>query len=638
MNKQEQATQGLVFFQLTKIDEAKRLVFGRAVQEVPDRVGEVFDYETSVPNFKAWSASQFEASLGKSNGNIRAMHKDISAGVIVPGGLKFHDDEKAIDLTAHIGNDAEWAGVMDGRYTGFSIGGRYAKKWEGEDKRTHYTADPSEISLVDRPCIPTATFFEIQKADGSVMQKNFAPAEAEIIKVEPVVELEKKFSFPADAKKGDKAKDKAGDEHTNTGDGSCDCTKCAGKSNGVTDLTKDAALSADASTVVAGGDPVVDEYDIQATPEQVEEFCKLLAVSETPFAKVLDDLKKIATRKDTDPKEGKAAYGNVKFADAKNKKYPIDSEEHIRAAWNYINKGKNAGKYSADDVSVIKGHIVSAWKEKIDKDGPPAATKIDGGEMGKIEPKELRKNLSQCSEFAQLLSALCCLQERVEWEEEMENDDTELPARMMNCITDLGAILSEMVVEEVAEQAEGKEAAEPGAPVGEMPMTMSQAIVGLKKRAEELKPLIKYGARNSSKDQEALQKAHDALNMVGAKCNKSFVFGDSEPGAVTADAGTVNVGANTLKAEPSEDLKKMAAERDDLKKALETMASDIALLKAQPARSSIRLRAVGKGEDLNQTEEHTEVAPVKDAHGEVRKVATSIKELHKSGGEQLFKF
>src|SRR6516225_7628715 len=81
----------------------------------------------------------------------------------------------------------------------------------------------------------------------------------------------------------------------------------------------------------------------------------------------------IDKRDDVEPSEGKSKYGDVDFADEKNKKYPIDTQDHIRAAWNYINKSANAGKYSAEDVKSIKGKIVAAWKAKIDKDGPPSA-------------------------------------------------------------------------------------------------------------------------------------------------------------------------------------------------------------------------------------------------------------------------
>jgi len=97
------------------------------------------------------------------------------------------------------------------------------------------------------------------------------------------------------------------------------------------------------------------------------------------------DTNKVDEREDVNPKEGKQKYGDVKFADEKNKKYPIDTEEHIRAAWNYINKPKNAEKYNPEDVKSIKSHIVSAWKNKIDKDGPPSADTKKGENMEDIE-------------------------------------------------------------------------------------------------------------------------------------------------------------------------------------------------------------------------------------------------------------
>ena len=78
-----------------------------------------------------------------------------------------------------------------------------------------------------------------------------------------------------------------------------------------------------------------------------------------------DEEKDISKRDDTNPKEGADKYGDVKFADEKNKKYPIDTEEHIRAAWNYINKSDNAGKYDPAEVATIKRAIVAAWKDKI---------------------------------------------------------------------------------------------------------------------------------------------------------------------------------------------------------------------------------------------------------------------------------
>ena len=69
---------------------------------------------------------------------------------------------------------------------------------------------------------------------------------------------------------------------------------------------------------------------------------------------------KIHRRNDTDPERGEHEYGDVTFADPVNKKYPVDTPEHVRAAWSYINHKDNAAKYSADEVKTIKRRIQRA--------------------------------------------------------------------------------------------------------------------------------------------------------------------------------------------------------------------------------------------------------------------------------------
>lgn len=73
--------------------------------------------------------------------------------------------------------------------------------------------------------------------------------------------------------------------------------------------------------------------------------------------------KRIDRREDVNPKEGEREYGNVEFADPTNKKYPIDTEEHVRAAWSYINHKDNAAKYDSDEVKLIKNRIKRAAKK-----------------------------------------------------------------------------------------------------------------------------------------------------------------------------------------------------------------------------------------------------------------------------------
>lgn len=44
----------------------------------------------------------------------------------------------------------------------------------------------------------------------------------------------------------------------------------------------------------------------------------------------------------------------MEFADPTNNKYPIDTPNHIRAAWSYINHKDNAAKYDRAEVATIK--------------------------------------------------------------------------------------------------------------------------------------------------------------------------------------------------------------------------------------------------------------------------------------------
>ena len=72
---------------------------------------------------------------------------------------------------------------------------------------------------------------------------------------------------------------------------------------------------------------------------------------------------KIDKRDDVNPNEGEDKYGDVKFADPTNNKYPIDTPEHVRAAWSYINQKDNAAKYDEDEVELIKNRIKRAAKQ-----------------------------------------------------------------------------------------------------------------------------------------------------------------------------------------------------------------------------------------------------------------------------------
>jgi hypothetical protein len=164
------------FVQLQKVDVAKREVWGVAAVEQPDGAREIMDYDKSLPNFLNWSRDMYKASGGKSQGNLRAMHRDVAAGKLIH--FEPRDATKDFYIGTKIVDDNEWKKVLEGVYTGFSVGGSYGAKWEDAVMKgyTRYEAKPVEISLVDKPCMPGATF-QVIKADGQVEMRKLATAE-----------------------------------------------------------------------------------------------------------------------------------------------------------------------------------------------------------------------------------------------------------------------------------------------------------------------------------------------------------------------------------------------------------------------------------------------------------------------------
>jgi hypothetical protein len=184
-----------MFLPITKVDEERHEIWGWGALEQPDAVDEIMDYNSSKPYFMDWSSAAQKRSGGRSLGNLRAMHQTRVAGKLID----FRPDDKTLGffVGAKIVDDGEWQKVKEGVYTGFSIGGSYVKRWPDG---THpglirYTAKPSELSIVDAPCIPGATF-QLTKADG-VQQVEFQPGGGGLaLTWEPEEELEKAIPTP----------------------------------------------------------------------------------------------------------------------------------------------------------------------------------------------------------------------------------------------------------------------------------------------------------------------------------------------------------------------------------------------------------------------------------------------------------
>ncbi len=291
-----------LFIPITKIDEERRIVYGLAADETPDRQKEIWDYEGNKPYWQKWSeaAAKTTEAAGQavSYGNVRSMHP-LTRQMIASGRLdciEFDDAKKSMEVGAKIVDELDWQKVVEGVYTGFSVGGKYVKKWADKVFQgiQRVIIDPTELSLVDLPANPNAMFTAI-KMGGQTEMRAF----------------------------------------------------------------------------------------------------------------------KVVAREDVKPEEGKNKYGDVEFADAENKKYPI----------------------------------VAAWKKKIDKAGPPSAAKVFSDNA--------RKGMYTLGIFSQIIQQLADLSRGLEMERDMEGDDSDAPERMAKLAADASDLFLEIADEEITELIEG---------------------------------------------------------------------------------------------------------------------------------------------------------------------------------------
>ena len=170
-------------FPIAKVNKEKRTVSGFASLDNVDRHGDIVTAEASKKAFENF------------RGNIREMHGPSAVGKMID----FKEDaffDKAtgqkysgVYVTAYISKGAQdaWEKVLDGTYSGFSIGGnivdaKMEKASDGrEERRVIHNYDLHELSLVDSPANPLANFFSIQKmAKGMTLENVFWCKEDEI--------------------------------------------------------------------------------------------------------------------------------------------------------------------------------------------------------------------------------------------------------------------------------------------------------------------------------------------------------------------------------------------------------------------------------------------------------------------------
>jgi uncharacterized protein DUF6582 len=89
-------------------------------------------------------------------------------------------------------------------------------------------------------------------------------------------------------------------------------------------------------------------------------------------------------------------YGDVKYADPgyrdSRKRYPIDTPEHIRAAWAYINQAKNAKFYDEKQLAAIKAKIKAAAQKAGIEIADQAAAMTDNDPDDRVTKRKRRKD------------------------------------------------------------------------------------------------------------------------------------------------------------------------------------------------------------------------------------------------------
>lgn len=127
-----------LFAAIQKRDEEQRMVWGYASTEALDAQGEVVKLDAIKG---AWEDYMKFA-------NIREMHQPSAVGKC----KEYEFDDKGVMIGVKVVDDNAWQKVVEGVYSGFSIGGKALNKSDGVIHQLRLT----EISLVDRPANPEA--------------------------------------------------------------------------------------------------------------------------------------------------------------------------------------------------------------------------------------------------------------------------------------------------------------------------------------------------------------------------------------------------------------------------------------------------------------------------------------------------
>ena len=396
--------------------------------------------------------------------NIREMHQLSAVGVAKEAAV----DDRGLYVGARIVDDQAWQKVVEGVYKGYSIGGQVTQR-DPADYKTITGLVLNEISLVDRPANPEAIFDYWKAAGASTM-------------------VDARFNPPIQIWACGVV------EHRH--------------------LAKADALKCQEQMVPFAESPRLDDLE--------ESGVNLIAAARDAIVTAEKVVERAQTKDD-----GTAPHGTIEYADPGyqadgKKRYPIDTERHIRAAWNFINRPNNAQRYTVAQLDQIKTRIIAAWKEKIDKDGPPSADRSHKARRDSSQVA-LTKALWDVGHVARIILDLDWLEDSLAVEAAMEGDESPQPARLQAIIAELCGFLNALVAEETGEILDEAEIASgPGGPDLPNVLIMAAGAAGAAHIADlcnargpkmrKFAAMLLTKAKYSQGDQALLDLAHQAVD------------------------------------------------------------------------------------------------------------------------------
>src|SRR6185312_11663118 len=374
-----------LFGEIAKVEDQEDgtiKVFGIASSGARDDAGEIVlpdAMKAALPDYAKYPA-------------LREMHQPSAAGRTLEAEV---DASGRTNIIAHVVDPTAIAKVKTGTYAGFSIGGRVLER-DAKDRTVITRIKLNEISLVDRPANPEASI-DLWKADiGEHEPMSYTPSNDEV--KARAGEMAKMAGKPETAWKDyvAKAREALIAEHVETDPEAAvspEIVEAVDKAAvGLSEEDRDAVLAKVAAAIEAGGD--LDDEVTKAIAEHQAAREADLATEPTAADALAAAIEKAKSSDDS-----KGDYGDVEYADPGyqpdgKKRYPIDTAEHIRAAWNYINKKKNADKYTADQAA---------------------------------SPGDLAKSLYDVGRVAMILQELGWIADCLKYERAVEGDDSTAP-------------------------------------------------------------------------------------------------------------------------------------------------------------------------------------------------------------------